>query len=46
MYYLLIYPKMTSNMYAKQKHSGCKKVRGQSEAALQTGRMTKTFDIS
>ena len=26
------------NMYAKQKHLGCKKVRGQSEATLQTGR--------
>ena len=26
---------VTSNMYAKQKHPGCKKVRGQSEAALQ-----------
>ena len=24
--------------YAKQKHLGCKKVRGQSEAILQTGR--------
>ena len=24
--------------YAKQKHLGCKKVQGQSEAALQTGR--------
>ena len=24
-------------MYAKQKHLGCKKVRGQSEATLQTG---------
>ena len=30
---------------AKQKHLGCKKVRGQSEAALQTG-ATKNFDIS
>ena len=28
-----------SNIYiAKQKHLGCKKVRGQSEATLQTGR--------
>ena len=26
------------NLYAKQKHLGCKKVRGQSEATLQTGR--------
>ena len=26
------------NIYAKQKHLGCKKVRGQSEATLQTGR--------
>ena len=26
------------NMYAKQKHLGCKKVQGQSEATLQTGR--------
>ena len=25
-------------IYAKQKHLGCKKVRGQSEATLQTGR--------
>ena len=25
-------------LYAKQKHLGCKKVRGQSEATLQTGR--------
>ena len=30
---------------AKQKHPGCKKVQGQSEAALQTG-ATKNFDIS
>ena len=30
---------------AKQKHLWCKKVRGQSEAALQTG-ATKNFDIS
>ena len=29
-------------LYAKQKHLGCKKVRGQSEAALQTG-ATKTL---
>ena len=34
-----------SNPDAKQKHPGCKKVRGQSEAALQTG-ATKNFDIS
>ena len=27
-----------SKLYAKQKHLGCKKVRGQSEATLQTGR--------
>ena len=27
-----------SNIYAKQKHLGCKKVRGQSEATLQIGR--------
>ena len=33
------------NVHAKQKHPGCKKVRGQSEAALQTG-ATKNFDIS
>ena len=26
------------NIYAKQKHLGCKKVWGQSEATLQTGR--------
>ena len=26
------------SLYAKQKHLGCKKVRGQSEATLQTGR--------
>ena len=32
-------------IYAKQKHPGCKKVRGQSEAALQIG-ATKHFDIS
>ena len=25
-------------LYAKQKHLGCNKVRGQSEATLQTGR--------
>ena len=31
---------------AKQKHMGCKKVRGQSEAALQQVSVTKTFDIS
>ena len=28
----------TVQLYAKQKHLGCKKVRGQSEATLQTGR--------
>ena len=32
------------NINAKQKHPGCKKVQGQSEAALQTG-ATKNFDI-
>ena len=32
-------------LHAKQKHLGCKKVRGQLEAALQTG-ATKNFDIS
>ena len=30
--------KDTGNWYAKQKHLGCKKVQGQSEATLQTGR--------
>ena len=29
---------VTSTVYARQKHLGCKKVRGQSEAILQTGR--------
>ena len=29
---------VTSKSHAKQKHLGCKKVRGQSEATLQTGR--------
>ena len=29
---------LLSNSNAKQKHLGCKKVRGQSEATLQTGR--------
>ena len=29
---------MSKYYYAKQKHLGCKKVRGQSEATLQTGR--------
>ena len=33
------------SMYAKQNTLGIKKVRGQSEAALQTG-ATKNFDIS
>ena len=28
---------VTVYMYAKQKHLGCKEVRGQSEATLQTG---------
>ena len=28
---------------AKQKHLGCKKVRGQSEATLQTGRCAQKF---
>ena len=37
--------KSKGNKDAKQKHLGCKKVRGQSEAALQTG-ATKNFDIS
>ena len=31
---------------AKQKHLGCKKVRGQSEATLQTGRRDQRFDMS
>ena len=30
-------PAHVSYMHAKQKHPGCKKVRGQSEAALQIG---------
>ena len=47
---LLFHPIYTSQIgkypiNAKQKHLGCKKVRGQSEAALQTG-ATKNFDIS
>ena len=36
---------MYVDINAKQKHLGCKKVRGQLEAALQTG-PTKNFDIS
>ena len=44
--YVCVYVCMYVCMYvAKQKHLGCKKVRGQSEAALQTG-ATKNFDIS
>ena len=31
---------------AKQKHLGCKKVRGQSEAACKQADATKSFDIS
>ena len=34
----LLYGSLSSLLYAKQKHLGCKKVRGQSEATLQTGR--------
>ena len=30
--------RLYGNLYAKQKHLGCKKVRGQSETTLQTGR--------
>ena len=33
-----IQPATSVNSYAKQKHLGCKKERGQSEATLQTGR--------
>ena len=39
--YIRTYPNMYTFIvynYAKQKHLGCKKVRGQSEATLQTGR--------
>ena len=32
--------------YAKQKHLGCKKVRGQSEATCKQAGATKSFDIS
>ena len=32
--------------YAKQKHLGCKKVRGQSEATCKQAGVTKSFDIS
>ena len=32
------YAAMYVVLHAKQKHLGCKKVRGQSEATLQTGR--------
>ena len=36
-----------SSIYnAKQKHLGCKKVRGQSEATLQTGMCDQNSDIS
>ena len=33
-------------MCVKQKHPGCKKVRGQSEATLQTGMCDQNSDIS
>ena len=33
-----LYRQVPAYLYAKQKHLGCKKVRGQSEATLQTGR--------
>ena len=33
-------------IYAKQKHLGCKKVQGQSEGTLHTGRRDQRFDIS
>ena len=32
--------------YAKQKHLGCKKVQGQSEATCKQAGATKSFDIS
>ena len=34
------------NTIAKQKHLGCKKVRGQSEATLQTGRRDQKVSLS
>ena len=38
--------KVSVYIYAKQKHLGCKKVRGQSEAACKQAGATKSFDIS
>ena len=35
---IIILTKSNCNCNAKQKHLGCKKVQGQSEATLQTGR--------
>ena len=37
-YVCMLHACMYVYTYAKQKHLGCKKVRGQSEATLQTGR--------
>ena len=37
---------VASILYAKQKHLGCKKVRGQSEATCKKAGATKSFDIS
>ena len=37
---------ITVNTYAKQKHLGCKKVRGQSEVTCKQAGATKSFDIS
>ena len=39
-------PFCTISNYAKQKHLGCKKVPGQSEAANKQSGATKSFDIS
>ena len=37
---------LASNLNVKQKHLGCKKVRGQSEAACKQAGATKTFGIT
>ena len=44
--YVCIYVRTYVNVNAKQKHLGCKKVRGLSEAACKQAGATKSFDIS
>ena len=40
---ICLYFQKSSDTYAKQKHPGCKKMRGQSKAALQIGMCDQKF---